>query len=62
MNQLNNIAENMLPQEFPTTAFASSKFIELLEAGYELTTIEQNICSETVSEVVNETPDKTVKK
>lgn len=62
MNSLNNIAENMLPQKFPTTAFASNKFIELLEAGYELTTIEKNIGSETVSEVVNETADKTVKK
>jgi hypothetical protein len=61
MNALNNIADNMLSQEFPTVAFVSNKFIELLEAGHTLVTMEKKmIMEETVAETETKTTTKTV--
>ncbi len=51
----------MLSQEFPTVAFVSNKFIELLEAGYDLVTMEKKmILEETVAETKTKTTTKTV--
>ena len=57
MNPLNNIADNNMTQDFPTVAFSSNNFLELLQEGYSLITTENTTVKE---EITSNTPTKTV--